>query len=204
MADNPVQVNGRPESTSASWLERVRNRDVQAWESFVRLYSPLIFYWCQKCGLPAADAADIGQEVFQAVLAGIGKFTRKGSGSFRGWLRVITRNKVQDFFRKRTKIFGGDGDAGYDLNSIPDHLNSNDTFEQDEERILYQRAIELVLLGYRETTQQAFLRVVLEREDPSAVALDLGLTVSAIYQVKSRLLRRLREEFAGLIEADFE
>ena len=34
---------------------------------------------------------------------------------------------------------------------------------------------------------------------PRDVAAELGLTVNAVYITKSRVLRRLREEFAGLI-----
>jgi RNA polymerase sigma-70 factor (ECF subfamily) len=50
--------------------------------------------------LQAADAADLGREVFLAVAKGIASFRRDKPGdSFRGWLFGITRNKVVDHWR---------------------------------------------------------------------------------------------------------
>jgi len=46
----------------------------------------------------------------------------------------------------------------------------------------------------------AFLRVVVEGHYPADVAADLGKRTSAVYNVKSRILRRLRVEFAEAIE----
>ena len=47
------------------------------------------------------DAADVFQEVFQAVAAHLSAFRRNRAGdTFRGWLRTITRNKVHDHFRR--------------------------------------------------------------------------------------------------------
>ena len=48
-------------------------------------------------GLREDDAADVFQEVFQSVAAHLSAFRRDRSGdTFRGWLRTITRNKVND------------------------------------------------------------------------------------------------------------
>ncbi|VTT99446.1 unnamed protein product [Gemmataceae bacterium] len=44
------------------------------------------------------------------------------------------------------------------------------------------------------------MRVVVDRQDPSAVAADLGLSINAVYLIKSRVLRRLRDEFRELLD----
>ncbi|MBA4188802.1 MAG: RNA polymerase subunit sigma-70 [Planctomycetaceae bacterium] len=200
MTDDPVQDIGPHHNTSTGWLERVRAGEPSAWQTFVRLYGPLIYHWCQRSGLQAADAADVGQDVFRAVLIAIPQFQREADGSFRGWLRVITRNKVRDFLRERTRVPGAGGDIGNQLASVAADPTPGEVIDPEEERILYRRALELVLAEHRDDTRQAFLRVVIDRQDPAAVASDLGLTVNAIYLAKSRILRRLREEFAGLLE----
>lgn len=200
MTDDPVQQIGPHNNTSTGWLERVRSGEPSAWQAFVRLYGPLIYHWCQRCGLQVADAADVGQDVFRAVLIALPQFQREADGSFRGWLRVITRNKVRDFLREQTRVPGAGGDTGDQLASVAADPVPGEGIDPDEERILYRRALELVLTEHREETRQAFLRVVIDRQDPSAVASDLGLTVNAIYLAKSRILRRLREEFEGLLE----
>src|SRR4051812_46945281 len=88
--------------TSLSLLERARSHDPVAWQKLVQIYSPLVFSWARRADLGDADAADLVQEVWQSVAAALGRFCRdSGSGTFRGWLWTITRNKLNDPFRAR-------------------------------------------------------------------------------------------------------
>ena len=48
-------------------------------------------------------------------------------------------------------------------------------------------------------TRRAFFRAI-NGESPQSIAADLGMTVNAIYLLKGRILRQLREEYAGLLE----
>src|SRR2546425_622239 len=90
-----------PQSTSSSLLERVKARDADGWRRLVRLYSPMVFDWCRQRGLQSEDAADVLQEVFQAVFQHVADFRRDRPGdSFRGWLWTITQNKLHDHFRR--------------------------------------------------------------------------------------------------------
>src|SRR5947209_20533536 len=92
----PMDTDGSA-GTSLSLLERVRAADPQAWQRLVHVYSPLIFSWCRRTGLGPDDAADVMQDVWQAVSAAIGRFRRSAeSGTFRGWVWTITRNKLRD------------------------------------------------------------------------------------------------------------
>ena len=92
-----------PGSTSTSLLDRVKAGEAEAWERLADLYGPLVYGWCRQSGLQAEDAADVGQEVFGAVLARVERFRRDRPGdSFRGWLWTITRNKIRDHFRRRS------------------------------------------------------------------------------------------------------
>ena len=90
------------DSTSQTLLVRVQKLEPQAWERFLHLYGPLVYGWCRHAGLNSADAADVMQEIFTAVFTAIRKFRHDQPGStLRGWLRVIGRNKLNDFFRRR-------------------------------------------------------------------------------------------------------
>ena len=52
------------DSTSVTLLHRLRQPANQAaWQQFVQLYTPLLFYWARKSGLADADAADLVQEL---------------------------------------------------------------------------------------------------------------------------------------------
>src|SRR5262249_37295525 len=48
-------------------------QDGTAWREFVDLYLPLVYGYVRKQGLQDADAADLSQEVLQAVASAIGR-----------------------------------------------------------------------------------------------------------------------------------
>src|SRR5436190_3645684 len=107
--------------TPASLLDRVRANDDDAWRRFVRLYSPLVYAWAKRCGLKNQDAADVLQEVFHAVARNVAQFRPDpAAGSFRGWLWVITRNKVRDHFRAAGAEPVGGTDMQNRLQEIPE------------------------------------------------------------------------------------
>jgi hypothetical protein len=45
-------------STSSGLLERVRERDADAWRRLAKLYTPLVYRWARHCNLQSSDAAD--------------------------------------------------------------------------------------------------------------------------------------------------
>ena len=101
-----VLSNQEMVSTSSDLIDGVRRQDSLAWVRLVRIYSPLVYHWCrQKERLPPEDAADVLQDVFSAVAKGITGFQKNDNqGSFRGWLRRITTNKIHDFHRRNSQL----------------------------------------------------------------------------------------------------
>lgn len=206
MTGGRVQVGEQVGSTSSTLLLRVQARAPDAWDRLVHLYGPLVYHWCRQAGLQDADAADVGQEVFRAVLGAVADFHHDRTGdSFRGWLRTITRNKVRDLARRRAKdpASGAGGSAALTrLLDVPDAPAgaSDPGPDPEEQRLLHRRAVEMILADCKPETRAAFLAVVVDRRDPRAVAEELGMSLNAVYLAKSRVLRRLREEFAGLLD----
>src|SRR5947209_20362996 len=100
-ANNGSNGSGASPCSSVSLLTRVQANETGAWDRLVGLYAPLVFGWCRRWGLPEQDAADVMQEVFQAVVSHLAGFrSGREGGTFRGWLRTIARHKVQDHFRR--------------------------------------------------------------------------------------------------------
>jgi RNA polymerase sigma-70 factor (ECF subfamily) len=197
------EASGEP---SSSLLVRVRAQDPRAWERLVCLYAPLVYRWCRDSGLQAADAADVGQDVFGAVARTVGDFRREGPGdSFRAWLRTVTRHKVVDLLRQRQGSAAAEGGSG-PLSLLHGVAASSATGpavengEAEETRLLYRRAMDLIRTDFQEPTWRAFVRVVVDGVSPAEVAAELGLSPNAVYLAKARVLRRLREEFADLEE----
>ena len=61
------------------------------------------------------------------------------------------------------------------------------------------RALELVRSQFEERTWQMFWRTFVDGRSPVDVAAELGVTPAAVRKAKSRVLHRLKEEFAELI-----
>ncbi len=194
-------------STSRSLIVRVKDQQTDAWERLVDLYAPLVYFWCRRSNVPADDANDLVQEVFQSVAINISKFRKKNQGdTFRGWLRVITRNKVADHFRRQSKQGRAEGgtDAWQRMLSVSDPdaapvTGSDDgaDFASDDDeskRILFRTALKLIRDEFRENTWEAFWGVVVDGRATGDVASDLGMSSGAVRVAKSRVLHRLRAE----------
>jgi RNA polymerase sigma-70 factor (ECF subfamily) len=181
-------------------LRRVQGQDQQAWKRLVDLYTPLVYGWCRRKGLQQADASDVGEDVFMSVFQSIANFRRDRPGdSFRAWLCRITQNKLNDYFDKRRREPPGTGgdQAQKFVEQIPVEPETDDVGEESE---LVRGALKLIRGEFEEKSVQAFIRVSLENQRPKDVAHDLGMTVNAVYVAKGRILRRLREEYDGLIK----
>ncbi|MCZ6815515.1 MAG: sigma-70 family RNA polymerase sigma factor [Planctomycetota bacterium] len=193
------------ESTSRSLLTRARANDAAAWDRLVSLYAPFVSYWCRRCNAREQDVADIFQEVFRAVAANLARFQKKDAGhTFRGWLRVITRNKVYDHYRKSTReprAIGGT-EVQIQLSQIP--TPQADLEETDADRAagagLFHRALGQVRDRFEPRTWEAFWRTAVDGLPAGDVAEDLSMSPGAVRVAKSRVLQRLREELGELIE----
>ena len=189
-------------STSSDLLTRVRKHDRDAWQRFVAIYGPLVYGWCRGAGLRSTDAGDVMQETFSTVFTAIASFRHDRAGdTLRGWLRVICRNKLHDFFRRRAGTPQGRGgsEANAFLAELPDG-DVDDSTIQTERYALVRRAAELVRGGFESQTWQAFWLMTVERQTAAEVAERLGMTAGAVRQAKYMVLRRLREELAGEFE----
>lgn len=191
-------------SVSSSLLVRLRARDEAAWERLVELYGPLVYRWCRRAGLQESDAADVGQEVFRGVATGMDRFRRDRPGdSFRRWLWTITRTKLMDYWRRQASepAAKGGSDARLRMEQVAEGMSEEysemDTVEQDQDEVLHG-TLRIVQTDFARHTWQAFWKVTVEGRRPVDVAKELGMSRSAVYTAKSRVLRRVREELDGL------
>lgn len=190
-------------STSSSLLQRAQDNDELAWERLCRLFGPTVYRFARRLGLPSEDAADIVQDVFAVVAGSLVSFDRSAPNStFRGWLYVITRNKVRDrarFLSRRPETVPAT-DVRLDLTQQAENLaDDDDSGDSTETRRVVQRALELIQVEFERSTWRAFQRTAVEGASPADVARELEMTVGAVYKAKSRVLQRLRSELDGLL-----
>ena len=187
--------------TSLSLLDRARHHDEPSWQRLVTLYGPLVEHWCRRGGARPEDAADLAQEVFLAVSQGLERFERRGPGSFRAWVRGITRHKLLDCYRRaeRQAAAAGGSTALERLLDIPDPQLGSDE-DADEMSGLYRRALDLIRGEFEERTWQAFWLTAVEGREAPAAAAELGMSPVAVRIARSRVLARLRAEADELID----
>ena len=191
-------------STSFSLIERVRKSEPEGWKRLVELYGPLVYRWSRQAGLQADDAADVVQDTFRTVLAGIVNFRHQESNSsFLGWLRTIVRSRVIDHFRRVARQPVGQGGSAMQLQiaETPDSVSDSSIAAGmgDHLRVL-RVAAEALQHEFQPATWAAFWRVTVDGAATDEVAAELHLSVAAIRQANYRVRRRLREELHGLGE----
>jgi RNA polymerase sigma-70 factor (ECF subfamily) len=61
--------------------------------------------------------------------------------------------------------------------------------------------LDLAKVKFAPKIRHAFCRVTLDAERPDIVAAELGMTTNSVFVAKSRVLRKLRQIAAGLIDS---
>jgi RNA polymerase sigma-70 factor (ECF subfamily) len=187
------------ELTSVSLLERLRQPgDQRAWARFVKLYTPLLFYWAKRAGLQDQDAADLVQDVLVTLVEKLPGFSYERGKSFRGWLRTILLNKWRNRCRLRTA-------EPLDSEAVPPSAAAEPDVaellaEAEYRERLVGRALELMQTDFQPNTWKAFWECQVNGRPGPEVAAELGISVGAVYVAKSRVLSRLREELEGLLD----
>jgi RNA polymerase sigma-70 factor (ECF subfamily) len=188
-------------ATRPSLLLKVRDaRDSAAWERFVNAYTPIVFGFCRKRGLQAADASDVAQDVLQSVAQHVPNFDydpRKGR--FRDWLFRVTRNKVTDFHRRRKNEAAGSGmtEVHRRIEAQPAVADDDADWDAEWQRYAFERAAAEVRAEFADATWKAFWATAVEGRDVKAVASELGISSGAVYIAKSRVTARIKAAVAA-------
>lgn len=187
--------------TSHTLLDRVRARDGDAWGRLATLYGPLVRHWCGRLGVRTDEADDVLQDVLAAVAVSLGEFRPGGApGSFRAWLRGVTRHKTLDHLRRlgRHPTAQGGTDAHRQIQEVPDPEPDQDD-PPEEVAGLYHRALDFVRGEFEEKTWEMFWRFAVENQPADLIAAEFGVTPVTVRMAKSRVLRRLKEEVGDLV-----
>jgi len=183
-------------TTSPTLLERLQQPQAEPdWDRFVDLYTPLFCRWASRFQIPDDEALDLVQELLMTLVVKLPAFQYEASGSFRSWLRTVSRNLwLSRLRRKRIPM----AEAG-DVELVAD--DPDDGFwDQEYEQHLTRQALKIMQSDFQESTWQAAWDFIVEGKPGSEVAATYGLTVGAVYAARVRVLTRLREELRGLLD----
>jgi RNA polymerase sigma-70 factor, ECF subfamily len=189
-------------TTSASLLGRLgQPNQNEAWERFVLLYAPFLSeILISRLRVRPQDADDLVQQIFITLLKKLPEFEYDpAKGKFRGYLRQICTSKAIDFLRKRRSFSANEAE----LSRLEDEKAGAEIarfWKQDHNRILTERALDLMKENFQPTTWKACWEFVVNGRSAADIAKELGITENAVFIAKDRVIQRLREELEGLLE----
>ncbi len=167
-------------------MERVRTRDVDAFEQLYDGYHRLVFGIALRMTSDATMAEDITQSVFLKLWSAPDAFR---DGNFSAWISRVTRNRVLDLLRSRANKPAGEIPA-----DLPAELSlDDDVFARiDAERV--RAALAALSEEQRTLIELGFFAGATHEEIARRTGIPLGT-------IKTRIrtgLRRMRE---SLVEA---
>lgn len=189
--------------TRYTLLSRLQNwEDSESWKDFFDTYWRLIYSVARKSGLTEVEAQEVVQETVISVSKHIHKFRRDHKlGSFKGWLRNLTRWRIADQLRKRTHpVPAPDLTDPALLENLPELPEQNPELRWEEEwqANLLQAAIDRVKLQVREEQFQIFDLQVLRQWPVSRITSTLGVSAARVYLAKHRVAALLKKEVRNL------
>jgi RNA polymerase sigma-70 factor (ECF subfamily) len=191
--------------TRYSLLSRLQDRDDQdSWKDFFDTYWRLIYSFAIKSGLTDAEAQDVVQETVISVAKDIEKFKRDRTlGTFKGWLRNLTRWRIADQLRKRTRsVLAGNNistpSANPDETAGPVNADLEAIWEKDWQANLLEAAMERVKPRVKEEHYQMFDLNVVRQWPAGKVAQTLGVNIGRVYLAKYRVMALIKKEIRVL------
>lgn len=201
VADDPLPTRYTLLSRLQDW------DDEKSWKEFFDTYWRLIYSVALKSGLTETEAQDVVQETIICVAKDIHKFQRdRKFGSFKGWLRNLTRWRIADELRKRGRREADPENLAYAqpvrLEDIPapEDTGMEAVWEEEWQTNLLHAALERVRRRVKEEHYQMFDLYVLKRWPVTRVARSLGVNVGQVYLAKHRVSALVKKEMRGLEE----
>jgi RNA polymerase sigma-70 factor (ECF subfamily) len=205
MAAEPASDTFLP--TRQSLLSRLRDvQDERGWQEFFDRYWRLIYNVARRSGLADAEAQDVVQNTFIYLSRKMPGFHYDPTrGSFKSWLRVVTRSRIGAFRRseKTGKILIRDPGGAVESANEPDPLDaipdpSADALDEIWQREWEDNLINTALRRIRakvSSQQLLIFRLATLNELPlTQVARKLGVSLPRVYLARHRVGKLFKTE----------
>jgi len=174
--------------------------EATAWKELVGSYYRLVYYLCFKFTSSSSDAEDLTQDIFLKLFCSLSRFDSE-KGSFKTWIKQVTRNHLVDNFRATQVIRASEsleasmgGPSGSCLEAY--HLiDARPSPEQNFASLEARGQIYAALRQLSSYNRDVVILCDLEERSYSEAAQILGIPVGT---VKSRL-NRGRVELARVL-----
>lgn len=194
--------------TNETLLDRVKRADAhEAWREFFHAYGSAILRYAEKLGLDEHHCEEVLQETMVTLMRQLPGFCYdRSKGRFRNFLLTIVHRKSLAAIRRAKGVpdVSLDSEDPWGRGALHDLLPDAATYA--DERAAEERWREAIMEdalarlasdpSLAETTWPVFRAYVVEHRAVAEVAADFRLKENAVYQIKNRLLRRLRLDVA--------
>jgi RNA polymerase sigma factor (sigma-70 family) len=195
--------------TRASLLTRLRDwQDQSGWGEFFETYWRLIYNVARGAGLSDADAQEVVQNTFIYLARRMPNFRYdRAQGSFKSWLRTVTRSRIQVFWRRqkpeevrRQTSLHDQGIAPSLIENWPD--SSPDVldaiWQREWEENLLQAALRRVRSKVNSQQLLIFRLATFNKLPLSKVAKKVGVGIAQVYLARHRVAKLLKSEIEQL------
>ena len=192
--------------TRQSLLSRLRNwQDQEGWREFFDTYWRLIYNVARKSGLADVEAQDVVQNTFLYLSRRMPNFRYdRARGSFKSWLRVVTRSRISAFRRSeksvnamlREPLANVEDDASDPIEAIPDPAAEalDEVWQREWQANLLEAAFRRVRAKVSSQQLLIFRMASSEKLALSQVAKKLGVSLAQVYLARHRVGRLLKSE----------
>jgi RNA polymerase sigma-70 factor (ECF subfamily) len=194
--------------TRCSLLSRLKDWENQdSWREFFNTYWRLIYSVARKAGLQEDEAQDVVQDTITTVAKEMKNFRYdRSKGSFKGWLKVITKRRVADSLRRRyrsgaRKNVSADAavvQAGMAQMQVPEAEVIEQLWEDEWRQRVLEAAIERVKATISPAQFQIFELFELKQCPIREVTSALNLSRVAVYVACHRVKKMLKSEVRKL------
>ena len=198
--------------TRSSLLGRLKDEEDQSsWLEFFNSYWKLIYNVPRKAGLSHEDAQDVVQDSILTVVRQIKEFKyNREKGSFKGWLKVITRSRISDHWRRQNRQPKKENTSSQEngqenmVESIADSrgFELERIWEQEWQENIHAIALDRVRQKVTAKQFQIFDCYVLKEWSVDDMKKKLGFSSGQIYMAKYRVGKLFKHELEQLLEEE--
>jgi RNA polymerase sigma factor (sigma-70 family) len=190
MIDSPTPWD---EGTQASIFLRLRSDHPEvrelSWQEFNDRYAPVVRRFAMRCGMKDYEAGDIVQEVLLGFFRALPRFEYDPKkGRFRAYLKKAALSAVLDHQRRTKRSLSFDPEK---LDEEDDNVEK--LWEQLWSGQVLQRALTEARQRHGDNAMRAFELTARHGLSGEQAAEELGMSLAAVHQAKSRVSKTARE-----------
>ncbi|MBQ3315924.1 MAG: sigma-70 family RNA polymerase sigma factor [Kiritimatiellae bacterium] len=194
-----------PKTSTTLLRDLAQDSQHARWAEFVARYRPMMDAYMRE-RFPFVEADDAIQETLIALIKTfpVYNYSPEETGAFHNYLTGILRNKALCQIERERR-------HSANLRAYADEMRNAASSGasprlESSHRDIFEIALRQLLAdkSVHELTREVFRRVAVNGEDPEEVASDIGKTRNAVYQMKDRMMTRLKGFVAALEKVEAE